>query len=464
MVMRKLFASAFCFIFAAQLFAQFNARSVPDSAEIRSAVKESWLYGDLGSLREKLMELRANAVGQEFQIRMEENDTSFAVIVAPQVKTEMDFYTENGIERRTVDEYPGDACGSWILMRSLLTGEPELIRIYFSANSDMYVQFRPDGRKCVADFVVSGLYASRASPVGIPFESLYTASFQQIFSITSYTLPWHLADSKQGQFGSKLQMIGVIRKNIGRFVYAQDTCQNEEGKSVSISTGDILDMSESEQKAEADGVENPVFGDQAGFVKWIVDGLVEPLAGSRLYREPLLARTVEYNATGLNGVLSQTEDLSFTLDWCRNLAAACLSIKTHRNYMWSEANTDVQTEPFSMSVSENGIVQTAGYLKDSGYQTEALRPLLFVLASAEPTYCYLAAVKRPFKPENSASPDYFVFDQCAVIIPFFNDNGVFSCVVFENGQELSLKEFAAKYKGCFVHLSRVLTEDNFFLE
>lgn len=463
-MMRKLFACVFCLVVASPLFAQLNARSVPDSAEIRRAVKESWLYGDLSSLREKRMELRENVVGKEFQIRMEETDTSFAVIVAPQVKMEMDFYTENGIERRTVDEYPGDASGSWILMRSILTGEPELIRIFFSANSDMYVQFRPDGRKCVADFVISGLYASRSSPVGISFESLYTASFQQIFSITSHTLPWYLADFKSGQFGSKLQMIGVIRKNIGRFVYTPDTCQNEDGKNVSISTGDILDMAADRQRAQADGIENPVFGDQAGFVKWIADGLVEPVAGSRLYREPLLVRTVEYNALGLNGVLSQTKDLSFTLDWCRNLAAACLSIKAGRNYMWSEANTDVQIEPFSQEMSEKGILQSAGYIKDSGYQTEVLRPLLFVLATTEPTYCYLAAIKRPFKTGTASASEYFAFDQCAVIFPFFNDQGVFGCVVFENGEEITLKEFTAKYKGCFIHLSRLLTEDSFFLD
>lgn len=462
--MRKLFACVFCLVVASPLFAQLNAHSVPDSAEIRSAVKESWLYGDLSSLREKRMELRENAIGKEFQIRMEETDTSFAVIVAPQVKMEMDFYTENGIERRTVDEYPGDASGSWILMRSILTGEPELIRIFFSANSDMYVQFRPDGRKCVADFVVSGLYASRSSPVGISFESLYTASFQQIFSITFHTLPWYLADFKPGQFGSKLQMIGVIRKNIGRFVYTPGICQNEDGKSVSISTGDILDMTADKQRAAADGIPNPVFGDQAGFVKWIVDGLVEPVAGSCLYREPLLVRTVEYNALGFNGVLSQTKDLSFTLDWCRNLAAACLSIKAGRNYMWNEANTDVQTEPFSQEVSENGILQSSGYIKDSGYQSEVLRPLLFVLATTEPTYCYLAAIKRPFKTGMASASEYFAFDQCAVIFPFFNDQGVFSCVVFENGEEITLKEFTAKYKGCFIHLSRLLTEDSFFLD
>lgn len=387
---------------------------------------------------------------------MEETETSFAVIIAPQLKMEMDFYTENGIEHRTVDEYPGDACGSWLLIRNSLTSKPEKIRIFFSNNSDMYVQFSPQGTKTVADFVIAGLYASRSVPVGIPFEQLYTASFQQILLSTEKILPWSYADTQQGQFASKLQMIGVIRKNLSRIVYVPDSAYNEEGKLISISTGKEKTVDIETQ------IENPVTVDQAGFLKWIVDGLVYPVAGSHLYRDPLVVKTVEYNELGLQGVLSKNQELSFTLDWCRNLAAACLSIKSHRNYMWYNSFADVTIEPFSSEVTNEGISQTAGYLKNSGYQVSKIKPLLYVLASTEPTYCYLAAIKNPVKNKNTKNPDYFSFDDCAIIFPLFDKDGHFNCVIFDNGQELTLNQFTAKYKNSFVHLSRVLTETSFF--
>ncbi len=442
-------------------FADFNSFNIPDSTEIRLSVAESWFYDDVSDLREKRAELRKNKIGQNFQIRMEETESSFAVIVAPQMKLDVDLYTEHGVVQQTLDQYPGDACGSWELIRNIRTGKPERIRVYFSNNNEMYIQFSPDyestnGNKTLADFVICGLYASRAVPLGIPFETLYTASFQDILRITGNSLPWKYADTQKGQFSSKMQMIGVLRKNQGRIVYLENSCYDENGKLIYISDGNPREIELDEN------TKDKILVDQFGYLKWIVDGLVEPVAGSKLYRNPLMVKTQEFNPVGLKGVRENTEDLSFSLDWCRNLAAAAVSIRTHRNYLWSEAGADVTIEPFSAEVTNQGITQTAGYLNNSGYQIEKLKPLLYVLASTEPTYCYLAAVKRPVK--DGKNPEFFKFDQCAVIFPVYNENGQFLCTVFENGKELSLKDFTTKYKGCFVHLSRVLTESRFFPE
>lgn len=435
-------------------FAEFNKMNIPDSTEIRRAIAEAWFYDDASVLRNKHAELRKNAVGQEFQIRMEESGSEFAVIIAPMMKLDVDFYTEKGVESKTVDEYPADACGSWLLIRNTLTGKTESIRIYFSANSDMYVQFSPDGRKTLADFVIAGLYASRGVPIGIPFEDIYRASFQDILNSTEKNLPWKYADTQKGQFHSKLQMIGVIRKNLERIVFSPNSCYDENGKPVYITDGKPRHIDATQD------TKDKILVDQAGFLKWIVDGLVEPVTGSHLYRNPLMVKTVEYNDAGLSGILDKKLDLSFTLDWCRNLAAACLSVKTDRNYMWNEAYTDVEIEPFSAEVTAGGITQTAGFIKNSGYQVSKLKPVLYVLASTEPTYCYLAAIKRPVK--TVSNPEFFAFDECAVIFPYFDDDGRFACTIFENGNELTLNQFCTKYKGSFAHLSRILTENTFF--
>ena len=459
-MIKKKVAFACVFFAVLSAFADFNKMNVPDSAQIRRAVAENWFYEDLKVLREKRVELRQNEAGQDFQVRMEENDSSFAVIVAPKMTLETDFYTEKGIERRTVDDFPGDACGAWILIRNSLTGNPEKIRIYFSQNSDMYIQFSPDGTKTLADFVICGLYASRGVPVGIPFEKLYTASFQQVLSATEHSLPWNYADTQKGQFDAKLQMTGVIRKNLERIVYAPDSCYDENGESIFISSG--------EKQTDFDflktrKIEKPVVVDQAGFLKWIVDGLVEPLAGAKLYRNPLMVKTVTYEPTGRNGVLGKNMDISFSLDWCRNLAAAALSVRSQKKYMWNESNMDIQIEPFAAQVTKEGVAQIPGFLKDSGYKIENLKPLLYVLASTEPAYFYLAAIKRPVTQVYKDSEN-FIFDQCAAIFPLYDKDGRFACIVFENGAELTLNQFVAKYPGSFVHLSRVLAEKEFYPE
>lgn len=448
----KRFFLILCSFFCLPLFADFNEMNLPDSTEIRKAIAETWFYGDLNDIREMRSEIRKNAIAQSFQVRMEETDSSFAIIIAPQVKIPMDFYTESGVEQRIVDDYPGDAFGSWILSRNSISGKSEWIRIYFSVNSEMYVQFSPDGRATVADFVIAGLYAAKGVPIGLSFEQLYTASFRQVLQTTEKILPWKYADVRAGQFSSKLQMINVIRKNLKRIKYSPDSCYDEDGKPVYISSGARRNLESTE------GLEL----DSAGFLKWIADGLVQPVAGSHLYVKPLLVQTVEYEKTGLKGNLSQTLPLSFTLDWCRNLAAACLSVKSSRNYLWNEAYIDVQIEPFSAEVTSQGITQTAGYIKNSGYEVSKLKPLLYVLASSEPTYCYLAAVKRPVKTTGKIPVEYFTFDNCAIIFPYYDKNGRFACVIFENGTELSLTEFVNKYRGGFVHLSRLLTENSFF--
>ena len=377
---------------------------------------------------------------------------------------ETEIFTEKGVEKRTVDNFAGDSCGGWVLVKDSKTSKPLFLRIYFSQDSDEFVQFAPSGAKTLSDFVISGLYAAHSVPLGIPFEKLYTLSFEQIFSLTENLLPWKYADRQQGQFESKLQMIAAIRKNLERVVYCPDSCYDENGKPIFISSGKERKIDFEEIEKTSGKIENPVVVDDAGFLKWICDGLVEPVTGSFLYRNPLVMPTSEENKTGKKSIISQNYYLSFSLDWCRNLAAAALSVKSHRNYLWKDSGVDVTLEPFASEVTDRGITQTAGYLKNSGYQIEKLKPLLFVLASTEPTYCYLAAIKRPLQDKKLSDSEIFAFDRCAVIFPLYDKNGRFNCVIFENGRELTFKQFAEKYKGSFIHLSRVLTENNFYLQ
>jgi len=453
---RKLIFAALIASLLAPLGAEYNRLGVPDSTEIRKSIKDAWLTADLSAVRQNRTQVRYNPAGQKFQVRLEETENTFAVIVCPEVMMDVDLFTENGIERQTMAQYLGDGCGSWLLVRDSISQKPVQIRVYFTNNSDVYAQFSPDRNITLADFVVGGCFAARSVPLGVPFEKLYTASFADLLKWTEKTLPWNYAKIMPGQYHDLLQMIGVIRKNLTRITYAYDAAYDENQNPVRISDG---------QKREIDEVEKATGKlslSDAGFVKWVVDGLVEPQTGSGCYLNPLVQPTVEYDPLSYAGHQNQFESISFTLDWVRNLAAARLSAQTRKNYSWENAGVDVKVEPFSAEVTEKGIAQTAGYVPNSGYQIAKLKPVLYTLAVTEPTYFYLAAVRRRYVDPEGKNPELYKFDRTAVLFPYFDSNGRFTCVVFENGTEVPFSTFVAKYKNSFVHMTRVLASREFY--
>ena len=439
------------------LSAQNNRFRVPDSSVIRKAVAENWFEQPLETLRHNRTELRTNSIGQIFQIRLEETRDLFSIIIAPETQVAVDVYTQDGVQHKTVDEYPADACGSWILIRDSVTGKPVHIKYYFAGDSEIFVQFSPSGNKTLADYVIDGCYAARGVPVGVPFDYFYTASFASVLSLTEKSLPWQYADIHPEQYHANLVMVAEIKKNLERIKQVPDGCYDENGKPIFL-YGEKAGQS---REVRADDKENNILTmNGSGFTKWVIDGVITPITGSSTYLLPLLRPTTQVNALGLAGIKTQNENLFLDLDWTRNLAAARMSVQAKRKYLYEETGVDVKIEPFSSEISEKGITSVAGYIKNSGYEIKYLKPLLYVLGVTEPTYFYLAAIRRTVHPSDG-SPEFKVFDSSAVIFPYFDKNGQFSCTIFENGKELSLAQFTKKYPDSFIHLTRVLSTDRF---
>jgi hypothetical protein len=290
--------------------------------------------------------------------------------------------------------------------------------------------------------IIFGAYAARGVEVGVPFERLYTAPFADIKKWAP-TIPWYYTAASPLRYEGCLKMLSVISDNKKRFVYVPDAAYDEAGESVSILTG---------EKREARTRENIMleFSD-AGFLKWIIDGLVVPFAGSYTRLSPLTEQTVTYKQGSFQGVMSAQYNLSFALDWTRNLAAAVLSVKTDTAYRAANSGVDVTAEPFALSPATT-------YTKDSGYPAEGLLPLLYVLAVSYPDTFYLAAIRQT----DHVSPEVHFFSRCAAIFPYFDETGRFRVVVYENGVELSLQQFIEKYKKDSIHLTRVESSTRFF--
>lgn len=436
---------------AAFLFAENNSFGIPDSSEIRRQIRESWLEASLTIVRSNEPEIMSNISGQKFQIRLEESDSTFNIFVSPRMIMNVDFMSDQGKITKEQEVYPGDAAGSWVLIRNKKDGKPIRIRYYFLANSDVYIQFSPYNRTSVCDLVIFGNYAVKNVPTGVPFEKFYTASFAEVQRITKINVPWDYVTCDTSMYHSVHQMAQVIRENLPKFAYHPTAMIDENNTLVDFTTGKELRFIEDTDKT---------FISSAGFLKWIADGLVEPIAGSKLKRYPLLGQTVEYKDIGYQGILSNEFSLSFALDFVRNLSSAVLSVNTGMVYKFNESGVDVTIEPFATGLTDNGLVNTVTFVKDSGYSAGVLKSLLYVLANKEPGNIFFGAIRET----DYRTPEVKVFNKNVVFMPYFETDGLFNCYVFMDGEEMTLSEFIRRYKDCYVYLTRVRSNDRFFPE
>ena len=443
-------------VVALPCFALYNRQGIPDSSEIRQKLVESWFTAPVETVRGKLPELHRNNIGTVFQVRAEEGGGQLMVVVAPRQKLAVDMYSGSAVSASTVDVYPANTSGSWVLHRDINTGKPLFIRYYFASDPEVFMQMNATGFKTLADFVVYGSYAARGVPVGLPFQRLYRASFLEVFDLTENTLPWNYMNIMPALYHPVRQMIAVIRENLERIHLTEDAAYDEDGNPIYISTGKERVEAPEVKEAQELGLSS------AGFLKWIVDGLVVPVSGGYTRLAPLQVPTVEFRQGSFAEGLEADSEVTFSLNWTRNLAAAVLSTYSGRNFYYNTSGCDVRIEPFSAEIDESGrLSNSLGYLEDSGYRVNTIKGLLYVLAATEPGKIYLGAVRQSNRP-TAENPEVHFFTEGVAIFPYFDAHGQFQVVIFEGGEELSLEAFLNRYKDSYVHLARINASERFF--
>ncbi|MBR1912819.1 MAG: hypothetical protein IJ828_10765 [Treponema sp.] len=460
-----------CIAALVPVFADYARSGIPDSTEIRAQLVQSWFTAPVQDVRLKAPEILKDGIGNEFQVRAEDADGETAIIVAP--KTLINFKYQNGESSYTeqTSRYSKTSPGSWILYRNSKTGKPLRVRLYFNNDSDVYVEFRDNTPKLYADMIVCNSYVARSIPVGFSLKKLYTTSFDSVVRMTERSLPWWQVTVVPRQYHSVLQMANLIRGYLRKMYYQEDACYNENEELYCITLNEPFraNTKDAEKNAAIDAAvataerNGKLVLSGPGFLKWIVDGIVKNTMGRNTKVDDLVVPTVNYNSLGKNGVISQNWNLSFTLDWCRNLAVEALNARSSkRQYtytMGAKDNTgvDVRLSPFVADIENGRILQSTGYSIDTGYSLRELKGLLYILAVTEPRHFYLAAIKQHSveKPENAS------FTNCAVIFPYFDDTGSFDCIIYEMGKELSLAEFLKSHSDSFIHLERVEATDYF---
>ena len=452
--MKKLFCLVVAFCLALPFFAAYNRLGIPDSSEIRKGLEELWFTAPLSQVRMNQPEIRINNNGEKFQIRLEESETTFNVFVSPRALIKVNVFSDKGVYTEEQELYPGDAAGSWVLIRDKRTGKPLRIRYYFLKNSEVFLQFTPQGKIALADLVIFGNYAARGVPTGMSFEKFYAASFEDVMTITETKLPWNYVLTDPQQYDGIKQMIGVIREKLPRISFVQDAMYDESRELVHISTGKKFEKAET-----ADFPKENLALSSAGFIKWIADGLVEPISGGYLKRDPLIKETVGVKDNGRQGVLSQKYDLFFSLNWVRNLASAVVSVYAGKTYMFNQSGVDVTINPFASSITDKGVANTVTFVENSGHTVAVLNSLLYVLAATEPGTLYFGAIRGT---DRTVSPEIMAFNECAAFFPYFQEDGSFACIVYMNGREMTLENFCYYYADDFVYLTRVKSSERFF--
>jgi len=433
------------------LFAAYNSLGIPDSSEIRSELVEEWFEAPLSVVRNYKSRVYYNFNGDIFQVRLEESDSFYSIIVSPKTNIQVEVYSDTG---KTVEEqvaYPYDAAGSFVLIKDKKTDEPLRIRYYFLKNSEVFIQFTPNGKMGLTDLVIFGGYAAKGISTGVPFEKFYSTSFEEVMNYTKSKIPWNYVTIAIERYDSVRQMAAIIRNALPNIVYCDNAMYDEDGNLVNILTGKPLSIEDYD--------DSKIYLSSAGFLKWVADGLVEPITGGQLRREALLTETVKVKEVGYQGVLSQTYNLFFGLNWVRNLASAVVSVYTGSKYLYFESGVDVTVQPFATEMAHNKTANSVTFVSDSGYSVAGLKTLFYVLAATDPETFYFGSIRQT---DRTVTPEVKAFNECVIFMPYFETNGAFSCFVFMNGREMTLEQFCQRYGEEFVYLTKVKSSERFY--
>jgi hypothetical protein len=422
---------------------------IKDDSSLRTSLADSWFREAPGRVLAKQAEIHTLPGGGRIRVSSLDEGEDFLILLARELDA----------GGRASDSFPGWAQGSWVLVRRK-DGDPgdSKIRVFLRSDPYTYVQFRPFAGvddKCRMDVVLYDGYIVRSLPLPIPFERLFVLPVEAALSAAGDKFPRRYFDPLPGMYRDQRDFIKAVRSRLPEVGFADDGAVDENGRYVFINTLEA-------QEPEKAGL------NCSGFAKWVVDGILRPITGRRLPVSPL-KRPFGDRGSSFTEPWEASRDPFFGLDWCRNLAARAVSVL--RSPAFSALDEiEVRRWPFTELVkrSRDGVSPQSypGFLKEAGFGIEGLHALLYTLAVDEPGRIYLAAVSSEISAPTTASnprglPRMRQYFHIAVLVPYFNENGVFQVAVFESAAETSFTRFKARYPGHFVNLSRIPVEGAF---
>lgn len=433
----------------------FPFEQIPDSAEIRKAIAATWLSAPIESLAGSTAQEYVDSKGNTFRIDgryADDAKTYYAVSITPVL---MNYALP---DKKLV------VPGTWIIYREVRTGNPSLITIYPRENPALSIRLKASAQKnrtkqSVIDVCLLNAYVRKGVYIALPFEKLHTVSLSELRRLTRDTVPWDLFNSPVF-LNTAEPMAKMIWQRMGQLTYLENGCFDENGVPVYRDTlGPQTDF-DIYASLQLDQQRTNIIGgvDDAGFAKWLIDGIIKPIAGQGTFIQSLKLMT-DVPFTHFTAAFSEEDSPFFRLNWMRNLGSAALSLNLKRTVLPARSGLDVTLSPFATTnaVSEVFSKERAaspaflGYEKYAGYQVEYVEALLYYLTIMEPGHFYLGCLNK--KETSEAIRDYY---KILVFLPYFDAQGNFHIEVFAKGEYLSLEDFVTKHRGSFIALVRVL--------
>ncbi len=410
--------------------ADVPAAEIPGDVEFRIAIRDSWLREVPGRVLRQRPGLFRLPDGTLIQVRAEAAGEEFMVILA----------------RERSGAYPGWIQGSWIVNRSIQDGKAVRIRIFLRSDPYTYIQFRPfSGDRSEMDVVLYDGYAVRSLPVPLSLERIMYMSLDDVLATVDDKFPRRYFDPYVELYQDTRTFVSLVRERLPELRFHDDGAIDEQGRYVYIET--LQPQTGDDQGLNC-----------SGFAKWIIDGILRPLTGTRLTVPPLKA-PFDGRGSSFTDVYEDLRDPFFGLDWTRNLAAAAWSVLRSPSF----ANLDeieVREQNLATVIMRNNGTSSLrsypGFLRNAGYGIEGLHSLLYTLAINEPGHIYLAAVNN-----EQGTPRLRQYFHVAVLVPYFNEYGEFQVACFESAAETSFSQFKTRYPGGYVNLSRIPVEARF---
>jgi hypothetical protein len=421
---------------------------ISDDSLLRIRLKDTWFIDTprrVLSLRPAIEYLET---GERVEVRVTEGREEFMVVLSrEQMGGRIATDNAPASPRNGTGQFPGWAQGSWMLIRNKDTGAGSLIRIFLRSDQYSYIQFRPfDADKCQLDVVLYGGFIARSIPVAVPLERLYTMPLNDILRLVDNKFPIQYYNPDPAYYRDSQRFIAQVRARLAPLRFVDDGAIDENGNYVFIETME-------RQNAAGAGL------NCSGFAKWLIDGILRPITGSRLSIAPLAAPFGE-RGSSFTVNWEERRDPYFGLDWIRNLAAEANGTLRSASYRALE-EFEVRTERFSMILvneNRNFVARSyPGFLHEAGYGIEGLHPLLYTLAVDEPFSFYLAAINNEIGTLDTprGTPRLRQYYHIAALVPYFDEYGVFRVVVFESAAETAFNAFRNRYPGHYVNLVKI---------
>jgi len=417
---------------------------ISDDSVLRMNMLRTWMTETPGRVLSMSPVIETLGNGDRVRISAQEGNEEFRVYFSRELTRGASL-----AERRGTGNFPGWAQGSWMLTRRKDTGAGTLIRIYLRSDQNAHIQFRPGtSEKCEMDVVIYGGHIAMSIPIAVPFERLYTMQLNDILKLADKKFPIRYFEPISENYTLHRNLIANVRGSMNNLRFSDDGAIDENGEYVLIETLQ-------KQNPRTAGL------NCSGFAKWLIDGILKPVTGSRLSIPPLKA-PFGVRGSSFTELWEESRDVFFGLDWIRNLAF--IANKTLRSPAYGVLEEfEIRNDNFSQITiykNNNYITESyPGFMGEAGYGMEGLRPLLYTLAIDEPFQFYLAAVSREIATPSSprGTPRLRQYFHVAALVPYFDEQGVFRVAVFESAAETSINSFANRYRaaGHYINLVKI---------